>query len=293
MANLKSLLRSPWVLHARARDRRLAAVPHVPLAICAIFKDEAPYLGDWVAFHHAAGVGRFYLYDNGSADAPDRVLRPHVDSGLVRLIDWPHPPPPQLPAYRHCIRTFADEARWIAFIDIDEFLFSPQGVDLPQALRPYEDLPGVIVASPFFGSSGHAERPAAAVPEAYTRRAPLTRISAKTIANPRHVRAIRNVHTFKYWQGDAFGTDRRPLAGPDRVPPLDVLRLNHYWSRSLAELHAKVARGDASTRSPRNLDWHLSFEAGLNAEEDLSGRDAWRRLLGAVPEVGSGRAASR
>ena len=37
------------------------------IAACAIFKDEAPYLLEWLAFHRMIGVDLFVLYDNGSS----------------------------------------------------------------------------------------------------------------------------------------------------------------------------------------------------------------------------------
>jgi hypothetical protein len=50
--------------------------------------------------------------------------------------------------------------------------------------------------------------------------------------------------------------------------PVDLLRLNHYWSRSLADLEHKILRGDASTPEARDRDWHFKFELQLNDEED-------------------------
>ena len=52
------------------------------------------------------------------------------------------------------------------------------------------------------------------------------------------------------------------------MPVLDLLRINHYWSRSLQDLETKIARGDASTPQPRDRDSHLDFERALNAERD-------------------------
>jgi hypothetical protein len=31
------------------------------LSICAMYRNEAPYLREWVAFHRLMGVERFYL----------------------------------------------------------------------------------------------------------------------------------------------------------------------------------------------------------------------------------------
>jgi hypothetical protein len=63
-------------------------------------------------------------------------------------------------------------------------------------------------------------------------------------------------------------TSGRPFQA-DR-PVLDLLRLNHYWSRSLSDLQTKISRGDASTSVPRDSDWHFAAEKDMNAEEDTS-----------------------
>ena len=60
-----------------------------------------------------------------------------------------------MPAFDHCIEHHRDDSRWIAFIDIDEFLFSPTGTPVPEILRDYEDWPGVGVNRVPFGPSGH------------------------------------------------------------------------------------------------------------------------------------------
>src|SRR5262249_17830032 len=116
----------------------------------------------------------------------------------------------------------------------------------------------------------HRQRPAGPLVEAFLRRAPLSLASAKTIANPRWIYAIRNAHLFKYWAGEALDPDRRRPGGAGALPSLDRLRLNHYWSRAMEDLETKVRRGDASTPEPRRMERHLAWEAKLNAEADRS-----------------------
>ena len=38
------------------------------VSICAIFKNEAKYLREWIEFHKIVGVEHFYLYNNFSTD---------------------------------------------------------------------------------------------------------------------------------------------------------------------------------------------------------------------------------
>lgn len=235
------------------------------LGICAIFREEAPFLDEWISFHAGVGATHFYLYNNFSTDDFKSALAPWLSRGMVTLTDWPVPVG-QLPAYRQCLRRARHECQWLAFIDLDEFLFSPLTTDIRAILRGYVDLPGVLVWQPFFGSGGHDSRPDLPVTEAYHRRGALSQVSAKTIANPRMVYKV-GVHACKYWLGEGLDTSRKPV-GRGREPVLDTLRINHYWSRSLEDLRTKVRRNDDSTAKPRDLDWHLGFETSLNVEID-------------------------
>lgn len=57
------------------------------LAVCSMFKDEGPYLAEWIEFHRFMGVERFFLYDNLSSDSGRDVLEPLVSAGVVSLVE--------------------------------------------------------------------------------------------------------------------------------------------------------------------------------------------------------------
>ena len=59
------------------------------LSVTAIFRDEAPYLREWIEYHKLLGVEHFYLYNNLSQDKCNEVLAPYVKNGEVDLIEWP------------------------------------------------------------------------------------------------------------------------------------------------------------------------------------------------------------
>jgi len=266
-ARLRLWIRAP-IGYAKRWSGRLREPYRHELSICAIFREEAPFLDEWIAFHAGTGVTHFYLYNNFSTDDYCTVLKPWIAQGLVTLIDWPVPVG-QLAAYRHCLKRARDECRWLAFIDIDEFLFSPQRTDIRPLLRSYSDLPGLDVWSVFFGSGGHVARPDLSVTEAYLKCAPWSRrASIKSIANPRMIYKV-GVHRSKYWLYDSLDTSRHHVER-FRQPVFDVLRINHYWSRSLEDLDTKVRRNDASTPQPRDPAWHAAFEKTLNSETDDS-----------------------
>ena len=84
------------------------------------------------------------MYDNGNEDDHLEVLAPFIADGSVIVREWPHFPGQKL-AFNDFIERHRDDARWVAFIDCDEFLFSPTGKPLPEVLRRYEQYPAVGV----------------------------------------------------------------------------------------------------------------------------------------------------
>ena len=92
------------------------------LAIVAIMKNEAPYLKEWLDYHLLAGVDHFYIYDNESPDNQREVAEPYVKAGLV---DYFHAPGKamQCAAYNDAVKRFKFQARYMAFIDGDEFIY--------------------------------------------------------------------------------------------------------------------------------------------------------------------------
>jgi hypothetical protein len=244
---------------------RLKKVKH-QLAVCAIFREEAPFLDEWLTFHAGIGVTHFYLYNNHSTDNFREVLQPWQAAGFVTLIEWPVEPG-QIPAYQDCVRRFKYEARWIAFFDLDEFLFSTESRNILPILASLAHLPGIEVWQLIFGSNGHVKRPPSVL-ESYTLCAPASIGTVKTIANPRLVYKL-HIHQFKYWRGISMDTSGQ-VVGYWTTPVYDRLRMNHYWSRSLEDLNLKVRRGRCATLAKRDPEEHLAYERGLNREPDFT-----------------------
>jgi hypothetical protein len=192
------------------RERR--AVPSFTLAACAIFKDEAPYLAEWVTFHRLQGVEKFWLYDNESADDWRLALRPKLESGLVEVASFPGETQ-QTRAYADCLGRHRLDARWIAFIDIDEFLFSPTGQRLPQVLASFGRVPAVVANWRTYGTSGHREPPDGLVTEHYVWRVrDDLRVNqhVKSIVYPLKTSTwVQNPHMFRHY-GKPVGEDRIP-----------------------------------------------------------------------------------
>ena len=211
------------------------------LAACSCLGYDTAYLLEWIEFHRLVGIERFFLYNNGDREAQRELLQPYVEEGMVVLYDWTLFPP-QIPAARHCLAAHSEDARWIAFVDTDEFLFSPSGTPLTVLLTSYERWPGVGVNGANFGTSGHREKPEGLVIENYLNR--LGDSHVKLIVDPRRTVDCVTPHCFTYKE-DSYAVDENgyPIVGAQTsYISFSRFRLNHYFTKSEAEFRKKATR---------------------------------------------------
>ena len=140
------------------------------LCVTAIFQNEAPYLKEWIEYHKLLGVEHFRLYNNESTDNYLVVLAPYIQKGEVTLIDWSNDLNQwdantdwmlavQVPAHFDAISYFRGISKWLAIIDLDEFLVPLEHSNLVSFLEEYESEAGVLINWQNFGTSGISEVP--------------------------------------------------------------------------------------------------------------------------------------
>jgi hypothetical protein len=242
------------------------------LAVCSMFLNGAQYLPEWIEFHLLAGVERFYLYDHESTDRSREVLAPYVEEGTVIVYDWPVYPG-QVEAFEDCVERHRHDSRWIAFFDLDEFLFSGTGRPLPEVLREFEPWPGVLVNRPAFGSAGWETTPSGLVTESYPLRSNISRRNraGKTVADPMRLARCGGGHHWYYTEGHAVDERLRPAAISRTLSvSFSLLRLNHYPVRSREEFERKLATPRADTATLREGTTFGSVNEGLNDITDLT-----------------------
>jgi hypothetical protein len=188
------------------------------LSAGAIFRDEAPYLAEWIAFHRLVGVEHFILYDNGSQDRPREVLSPFLAEGVVTLVSWPVPFHEHAArrAYADCLERVRGRSRWLTCLDIDEFLFAPGHPTLRPVLREYEFAPGVVVRWQVYGSSGQQRATSEPVIARFPRRAPTTWIRnrrTKSIVDPERTLRPVGAHHFEFVNGELAVDETKQRVG--------------------------------------------------------------------------------
>lgn len=254
------------------------------IVLCAIFKNEAPYILEWIAYHRAIKVDHFVIYDNESTDGTQKILKQLERAGIITYVYWPSKPDRdnQSDAYRDATQIFLGKCEWIGFLDGDEFIVPHRHRDLHSFLYNYQNVAGIAINWKIFGSSEHTSKIDGLVMERFTRCA-ASDFSVnghfKTIAKIDSIEDVAiHICKFKKNHQKYVYPDRKTVA-PDSVghgTHIDhsLIQVNHYFTKSREEWELKRARGKANVppnvpirfklRSDRDFDGH-----DRNEEEDL------------------------
>jgi hypothetical protein len=237
------------------------------LGITSLQRGRAAYLLEWIAFHQVVGFERFIIYSHG----PDPEQEALLDC-LTRVepsISWHRMghewKVPQLKANRHSWRVHGKEVDAMAFIDGDEFLYSPHGElrdTVTQLLIPEASALGVYWL--IYGSSGHLDEPDGLLLEQFTRHA------ESTFGANRHIKIVLrsgedaefvNSHFFFTPKGtvDELGRRIQQPVSPF-APSHKYLCINHYVTQSRAyyeqvKRHMGQADRAPKERHERAEDW--------------------------------------
>jgi hypothetical protein len=238
-------------------------------AIGAIFKNEHPYILEWIAFHRSIGIKKFFIADNDSTDGSKDLLRLLDLAGMIHYFDFPSESgvKPQQPAYSKILniaREFGLE--WVAFIDADEFLMPEvEEMDFFACIEKcisHEDTGAVAINWAIYGSSGLEERPDGLVLKDFTNRAPLdlhinlhykslVKLEAVSgVSGTPHHFFLKEGFQYKNIQGSVLENDLQGGIGKSHSIAASPLRINHYIVKSKNEFYDKKSpKGYASSQA--------------------------------------------
>ena len=244
--------------------REKTTIPQHYLAICAIAKNEGAYFEEWIEWHRKLGVEKFYIYDNESSDNTKEILVPYVESGIVEYTFWTGVKQ-QLSTYDDCLDKHRLDARWIAVIDLDEFIVPIKDKTILEFLKRFEGFSAVEINWLVYGSSGIQTKESGNVMERFKCHSEphhyLNR-HIKSIINPRRIFSFIGCHEAARISGRAADSHGMPIKKNfrEREPQQDIIRINHYAVKSHEEFLGKRARGRARTVGLRNMDYFEEYD---------------------------------
>jgi len=263
MVTEKSILIKNWIARFNSLfhymlDPIHREVPTDYLSIVACIKDEGPYLKEWIEYHKLIGVTRFYLYD-AATDNSKEVLTPYINDGLV-VYHLATERGCQTQCYNAALSKYRYKSRWMAFIDVDEFIVSVTDKKyLPDFLKDYESYPALGINWITYDSNGHVSKPDGLVIKNYTCVHSNPNIwentHIKSIVNPRKTVCYLSGHEAFYnpFSKSKYAVDENCdiiLGGGHTIENHTAkIRINHYYSKSKEEYLKKCGRGNVDSLS--------------------------------------------
>ncbi|KAK9740163.1 hypothetical protein RND81_03G016300 [Saponaria officinalis] len=233
------------------------------ICACTMVYNVAKFLREWVIYHNNIGVEKFILYDNDSDDdlrsAVEELNREGFD---VRTVYWAWPKT-QEAGFSHCALYSNQICNWVAFLDVDEFLFSPPWLesyrpksDMLRSLLPKEghDRPDrvgqVSIRCNEFGPSNLTAHPLDGVTQGYTCRRRIDQRHKSIVLLDALDNSLLNViHHFKL--KDDYKTSQ--------IDPNQAI-VNHYKYQAWPEFQAKFRR----RVSAYVIDWRQNLNPMSN-----------------------------
>ena len=240
------------------------------LSVGAMFKNESHSIKEWIRHYLHHGVEHFYLINDNSTDNFMEIIQEYIDNNIVTLFNdnEPYYLGRQRNLYNRHILPRIKETKWLLVVDIDEYVWSKQDIDLTNILKASEHLSQIQIQETLFGSNGHVVQPTFIV-KSFTRRKNILNtdsVKVKYIVNTSYEFTSLNVHHATY------------LNENDKISPdgkctfINVYReyfsFNHYNCQSLEYWNnIKCPRGDSDHYLSRTQEDFHAYD--VNDVEDL------------------------
>ena len=130
-----------------------AEISNSTVAICAIARNEGPYIREWIDYHMGIGADKIFIYDNSEKE-PEYVGLQSEYPGHVVVRPWKGENK-QVDSYNDCLNRLRndDPQTAVGFIDIDEFVVLKKHANLKNFLAQHLT-EGVIALNWYIFGSG-------------------------------------------------------------------------------------------------------------------------------------------
>jgi len=245
-------------------------------SVASVFKNESWGMKEWLDHYKFHGVDHVYLVNDFSTDNYLPILQPYIDEGFVTLYKNDNPERytgRQVDINNKFFKPILKETQWLAQLDLDEFLYSPQEIDIKNILKKYCDYSAIVSNWVYFSSNGLKKQPKYVV-EGFTKRCDyndevfmhvggrgmerVTFDGSKIIVNTDY-----NVGSFNIHDIDVDGNKINLSYKGKEIPELLInhyqLQSREYWEK------VKMNRGDVNhwfNGSPRGFDAYDNMDIG-------------------------------
>ena len=215
-------------------------------SIGTVFRNETENLIEWIEYHLLIGFEHFYLYcnDDDPTESKD-LLQKYINKNIIKFVWYKYKLEErkiQQEIFNKILTKHGatDETKWVAFIDIDEFILPLKHNSINDLLVEYADYGSLVMYwHTFTNKENYVERQPLTI-EAYKYRLAIESSTFKTIMQPKKCMFMRTNHRakpFKLYKEINEAKERLtfPFIRKD-----NIVVINHYRYKSKQEYDEKI-----------------------------------------------------
>lgn len=263
------------------------------IGLVVVLKDEVHDVAAWLAWHMALGFDTIFVFDDGSTDGTDQLVRSAAELHDIRYLkvvqDCDHFYDRQQNEYKKILAASREAFAWLCFLDADEYLLLNRDDTVRDFLARYPDAHGVAVNWCLYGGGGNLLRPLVPPPVAYPMHSDVEETinrHVKSFVRPDRLHAedggMHNVHCFRVDARNYLNTDGQPVpwsATPgivDGLPLWDTALIMHFQSRSVEHF---------LDRARKRRDVTIDIRTWINESWNRQATNAPGRFFGGMFEI--------
>jgi hypothetical protein len=236
------------------------------LSVGAIFKNESHGIKEWIKHYLYHGVEHFYLINDNSSDNFMENIKEFDTKITLFNVDEPYYLGRQRVLYNEYILPIIKETKWLLMVDLDEYVWSKQDINLVNVLNIFENYGQIQICENVFGSNGYINQPKQIV-KSFTKRRNHNEVDdygrTKYFINPAYDFLSLNIHHADFTNKDYIRDISKYI-----LTTRDYFVINHYTCQSREFWNnVKCTRGDADNYLVRKCEDFTYYD--LNEVEDL------------------------
>ena len=246
-------------------------MPHI-LSIGAIFKNEAPYLKEWLNHYINRSVDHFYLINDNSDDNYSEILDQYKEKiTLFNITEQFNSYGRQDHFYNKYLFPILNQTKWILICDIDEYVWSPIYLNLKEAINQCENNKMHYVKIPeiIFGSNGYEKQPQNIV-NSFTQRMNIDQKYFDYVEHRKKYKTLAKACVLNDLRVHCHWTNEIQHAQNSTNLNLNLFRMNHYRFQSAEKWNERLKLTDSNGYSPRSK---AAFCYGLNGIVNYNGQN--------------------
>lgn len=247
---------------------------YIMKAICAIIKNEHRFLEEWIDWHLDIGFDAIHLFEDKGSDSHEEICEKYSnvylrryenDDQLRNILTEQWSSQRQYKLYDWFARESVNTYEWVAFIDLDEFIFFAEGYNLDELCKEFDEYPALLLNWRFMGANGLIRRPHDVL-NSYTREAEFLgefEVSwwHKSFVNIKRYRGLANLH--------------RALGAVNTLHSRDYTQIyygkawiNHYFTKSWEDWCDRIFNRGGTLIGHRKLSDFFQTNADMVGMKD-------------------------